>query len=202
MDIKIRVCTESQPGRRKFSHRSCRDSNPWPFNHESSALTTELSPPLHVMCVAFPSKTPDGTKAFKSLQSSVSTQLKEKESELLNQHITITITTITNVQTMIVIHIIYIYFVKFWQDETDTVVWCYLYRMMLRKHPIIFHSEVQNISAYSEFTNMTLHWTPTITVICGTFYINNNTVFVVVCFCFLALQIYIITNAVRDHGLM
>ena len=128
MDIKIRVCTESQPRRRKFSHSSCRDSNPWPFNHESGALTTELSPPLHVMCVAFPSKTPDSTKAFKCLQSSVSTQLKEKESELLNQHITITITAITNVQTMIVIHIIYIYFVKFWQCETDTVVWCYLYQ--------------------------------------------------------------------------
>ena len=30
---------------RKFSRRSSRDSNPRPFNHESGALTTELSPP-------------------------------------------------------------------------------------------------------------------------------------------------------------
>ena len=30
--------------RRKFSRRSRRDSNPRPFNHESGALTTELSP--------------------------------------------------------------------------------------------------------------------------------------------------------------
>ena len=30
--------------RRKFSRRSCRDSNPRPFDHESGALTTELSP--------------------------------------------------------------------------------------------------------------------------------------------------------------
>ena len=29
---------------KKFSRRSCRDSNPGPFNHESDALTTELSP--------------------------------------------------------------------------------------------------------------------------------------------------------------
>ena len=35
------VSTESWPWRRKFSHHSCPDSNPWPFNHESSALTTE-----------------------------------------------------------------------------------------------------------------------------------------------------------------
>ena len=39
------VSTESQPWRRKFSCRSSSDSNPWPFNHESSALTTELSLP-------------------------------------------------------------------------------------------------------------------------------------------------------------
>ena len=30
---------------KKFSRRSSRDSNPRPFNHESGALTTELSPP-------------------------------------------------------------------------------------------------------------------------------------------------------------
>ena len=42
---KIRVSTESRPLRRKFSRRSSRDSNPRPFNHESGALTTELSPP-------------------------------------------------------------------------------------------------------------------------------------------------------------
>ena len=38
--------TESRPWRRKLSHRSCRDSNPRPFNHKSGALTTELSQPL------------------------------------------------------------------------------------------------------------------------------------------------------------
>ena len=43
-DTEIRVSTESRPWRRKFSRRSCRDSNPRPFNHESGALTTELSP--------------------------------------------------------------------------------------------------------------------------------------------------------------
>ena len=42
---EIRVSTESRPWRRKFSRRSSRDSNPRPFNHESGALTTELSPP-------------------------------------------------------------------------------------------------------------------------------------------------------------
>ena len=30
--------------RRKFTRRSCRDSNPRPFDHESGALTTEPSP--------------------------------------------------------------------------------------------------------------------------------------------------------------
>ena len=43
-DTEIRVSTESWSWRRKFSRRSCRDSNPWPFNHEFGALTTELSP--------------------------------------------------------------------------------------------------------------------------------------------------------------
>ena len=46
-DTEIRVSTESRPWRRKFSRRSSRDSNPRPFNHESGALTTELSPPPH-----------------------------------------------------------------------------------------------------------------------------------------------------------
>ena len=45
-DTEIRVSTESRPWRRKFSRRSSRDSNPRPFNRESGALTTELSPPL------------------------------------------------------------------------------------------------------------------------------------------------------------
>ena len=31
----------------KIIHRSCRDSNPGPFNHGSDALTTELSPLPH-----------------------------------------------------------------------------------------------------------------------------------------------------------
>ena len=44
-DTEIRVSTESRPCRRHFSRRSCRDSNPRPFNHESGALTTELSSP-------------------------------------------------------------------------------------------------------------------------------------------------------------
>ena len=52
-DTKIRVSTESRPWRRKFSRHSCRDSNPWPFNHESGALNTELSPPRGVLCVFF-----------------------------------------------------------------------------------------------------------------------------------------------------
>ena len=44
-DAKIGVSTESWPWRRKFSRRSCRDSNPRPFSHESGALTTERSRP-------------------------------------------------------------------------------------------------------------------------------------------------------------
>ena len=43
----MRVSTESWPWIRKFSRRSSRDSNPRPFNHESGALTTELSPPQY-----------------------------------------------------------------------------------------------------------------------------------------------------------
>ena len=38
-----RVSTENWPWRRKFSRRSNGDSNPRPFDHESGALTTELS---------------------------------------------------------------------------------------------------------------------------------------------------------------
>ena len=48
-DTEIRVSTESRPWRRKFSRRSSRDSNPRPFNHESGALTTELSPPPFII---------------------------------------------------------------------------------------------------------------------------------------------------------
>ena len=44
-DTEIKVNTESRPRRRNFFRRSCRDPNPQPFNHESSAQTTELSPP-------------------------------------------------------------------------------------------------------------------------------------------------------------
>ena len=49
-DTEIRVSTESRPWGRKFSRRSCRDSKSRPFNHESGALTTELSPTrlLHI----------------------------------------------------------------------------------------------------------------------------------------------------------
>ena len=39
-DTEIRVSTESW----KSSRRSCGDSNPRPFDHESGALTTDLSP--------------------------------------------------------------------------------------------------------------------------------------------------------------
>ena len=41
---------KSRPWRRKFSRRSCRDSNPQPFAHKSGALTTELSPLPQVCC--------------------------------------------------------------------------------------------------------------------------------------------------------
>ena len=44
-DTEIKVSTESWPWRRKFSHHSCRNSNPRPFSQESGALTTELSSP-------------------------------------------------------------------------------------------------------------------------------------------------------------
>ena len=43
-EYRNKFSTESRPGRRKFSRRSCRVSNPRPFDHESGALTTELSP--------------------------------------------------------------------------------------------------------------------------------------------------------------
>ena len=51
---------KSWPWRRKFARRSrCRDSNPRPFNHESGALTTELSSlPCSVMPVHGPSDSP------------------------------------------------------------------------------------------------------------------------------------------------
>ena len=51
-DTEIRVSTESWPWRRKFSRRSSRDSNPQPFNHESGALTTELSPSPFTMSLS------------------------------------------------------------------------------------------------------------------------------------------------------
>ena len=44
-DTEISVSKKSQPWRRQFSHRSRRDSNPRPFNHESGTLTAELSLP-------------------------------------------------------------------------------------------------------------------------------------------------------------
>ena len=43
-DTEIRVSTESRHWRRFFSRRSCRDWNPRPFSHESSALTIKLFP--------------------------------------------------------------------------------------------------------------------------------------------------------------
>ena len=55
-DTEIGLSTENLPWKRIFSYRSCRDSNPRPFNHESGALTTELSPPpltLNCFCLLF-----------------------------------------------------------------------------------------------------------------------------------------------------
>ena len=52
-DTEIRVSTESGPWRRNFSRNLYRDSNPRPFDHDSGALTTELSP-LPVQSVAVP----------------------------------------------------------------------------------------------------------------------------------------------------
>ena len=40
---QIRVSRQSELWRRKFSRRSCRDSNSQPFDYESSALTNKLS---------------------------------------------------------------------------------------------------------------------------------------------------------------
>ena len=42
-DTEIRVRTENWPWRRKFSRRSCRDSNPRPFGHESVDLALGYS---------------------------------------------------------------------------------------------------------------------------------------------------------------
>ena len=39
---RIRVSTQSYLWRRKFSRRTCRDSNSQPFDHESGALTTRF----------------------------------------------------------------------------------------------------------------------------------------------------------------
>ena len=44
MDTKIKVSTEIWPWRKIFCCRSCRDSNPWPFTHETSALTRDSNP--------------------------------------------------------------------------------------------------------------------------------------------------------------
>ena len=52
-DTGIGVSTESWPWRRKFSHRSFRDSNPQPSYHESDALTTELSPLTKRACCQY-----------------------------------------------------------------------------------------------------------------------------------------------------
>ena len=38
------VSAESWLWTKTFSRRSCRDSNPWPSDHESGTLSTELSP--------------------------------------------------------------------------------------------------------------------------------------------------------------
>ena len=53
MDAEIRVSTESWPWRKQFSHHSCRDLNPQPFNHVFGTLTTEpfLFPSVCCWCV-------------------------------------------------------------------------------------------------------------------------------------------------------
>ena len=43
-DTEIKVSIESWHRRKTFSHHSCRDSNPRPFDLEFSALTIELFP--------------------------------------------------------------------------------------------------------------------------------------------------------------
>ena len=43
-DTEIRVSVESWPWRRKFSHHSCWDSNPRPFDHQSGTLTPVIYP--------------------------------------------------------------------------------------------------------------------------------------------------------------
>ena len=48
---RIRVSTQSYLWRRKFSRRSCRDSNSQPFDHESGALMNKLSRGAGAWCV-------------------------------------------------------------------------------------------------------------------------------------------------------
>ena len=40
---RMRVSTQSEPRRKKFARRFCRDSNSHPFDHESGTLTNKLS---------------------------------------------------------------------------------------------------------------------------------------------------------------
>ena len=53
MDTELRVSTESLPWRIKFTCHFCRDSNLWPFDHESSTPATELSPLSAIWCKGF-----------------------------------------------------------------------------------------------------------------------------------------------------
>ena len=55
---RIRVSIDSQFWRRKFSRRSCRDSNSQPFDHESGTLNNKLS-------IADPLWTDHGLKKIK-----------------------------------------------------------------------------------------------------------------------------------------
>ena len=52
--VRLRVSTESWPWRRKFSCRSCRDSDLWPFSHEFSTQTAELSPCVLILKACWP----------------------------------------------------------------------------------------------------------------------------------------------------
>ena len=70
-DIEIRVSTESWPWKRTFSRRSCRDSNPRPFDHESGALTTELFPlpRLRLLDFHWPSRDKQQINAYRATGS-------------------------------------------------------------------------------------------------------------------------------------
>ena len=69
--------TQSWTCRRKFAPHSCWDSNPWPFDHASSALTTEPSL-LSVQCPtrrawSWSTQTQSGGESFFQVQGALTT---------------------------------------------------------------------------------------------------------------------------------